>query len=212
MSADLPTDMVVGILDDALDRLTGRTEYLRELDAAVGDGDLGITVGRGAAAVREALRTATPADLEGVLITAASAFSRANPSTMAALVGTGLLAAAKGVAPGVLFSPALVPDILRAVYDRIAERGKADLGDKTVLDAIAPSIVAAANVAPGTLLAAMIDAAQSGLDATTNLPGRRGRAGWVGERGVGHPDPGAAFYVELLRAIAAAAESSAEPN
>jgi dihydroxyacetone kinase len=70
-----------------------------------------------------------------------------------------------------------------------------------ILDALAPSLDALAKAGPGQALHAMVAAAQAGVDSTTGSPGRRGRASWIGERRIGHPDPGVALYVELLTAI-----------
>ncbi|MFC7640693.1 DAK2 domain-containing protein [Streptosporangium lutulentum] len=131
---------VSAILDRALRSLAGRRDRLRDLDAAVGDGDLGITVDKGAAAIRAALAETPPDTLGALLRTAGAAFAGGNPSTMAALVGTGLLAAAKEVDGERELSPEIAVRIGDAAQRRIAERGKAAPGDKTVLDALAPSV------------------------------------------------------------------------
>ena len=174
---------------------------LRDLDAAVGDGDLGITVDKGSAAVRAALAAQPPGTVGELLRTSGAAFAKANPSTMAALVGAGLLAAAKTAGEEQEWTPQLAEKVGRAALARIAERGKAELGDKTVLDALSPSLDALSRAADGQALAEMIAAARSGVDATTGRAGRRGRAAWVGERGNGHPDPGATAYVLFLTCL-----------
>ena len=125
---------VGAILDQALLTLAGQRDHLRDLDAAVGDGDLGITVDRGAGAIRAALAETPPDTLGALLRTAGTAFAGGNPSTMAALVGTGLLAAAKEVDGERELSPEVAVRIGDSAQRRIAERGKAGLGDKTVLD------------------------------------------------------------------------------
>lgn len=197
----LRVDEVVAILDDALAILATHRDELRDLDAAVGDGDLGITIDKGSRAIRDALSDQPPPSIGELLRTSGAAFAKANPSTMAALVGAGLLNAAKVVADEVQWTPDVAERVGRAAMDRIAERGKAQLGDKTVLDAIAPSLDALHAERTGEALPAMVAAATGGLDATTGRPGRRGRAAWVGERGSGHPDPGAMAYVLFLQAL-----------
>lgn len=192
---------LAGVLDPTLARLAESRDELRDLDAALGDGDLGITVSKGCEAVRQrlaALCDPSPAD---VFRAAGAAFATANPSTMAALVGGALLAGAKVVAD----CPELVRDdvvrFARAAADSVASRGKAQLGDKTVLDAILPSLDALEAATDDAGLEAMVTAARRGVDDTAPLQSRRGRASWVGERGAGHPDPGATAYLRLLEAL-----------
>lgn len=204
MSAtQLTTAEVVALLDPALTALAAQRETLRDLDAAVGDGDLGITVDKGAQAVRAALAQQPPDTVADLLRTCGAAFAKANPSTMAALVGAGLLAAAKAVGDARTWTPEVAETVGRAVMGRIAERGKAQVGDKTVLDALAPSLDALTSAAAGERLERMVAAAQEGVTSTTGQAGRRGRAAWVGERGAGHPDPGATAYVMFLTSLRA---------
>jgi dihydroxyacetone kinase-like protein len=197
------------VLTRSLSALPAHADELRDLDAALGDGDLGITVSSGAAAVIKALdglpEEATVAD---VLLSAGKAFSTANPSTFAALTGGGLLAASKVMAGKTLVGKTEALEIGRAIAGRIAERGKSKLGDKTVLDALIPSLDALES-STGTgveLLAAMIATAQEQVDATAGLQSQKGRAAWVQERSVGHADPGATAYLRFLVALQAALE------
>jgi dihydroxyacetone kinase-like protein len=196
---------LVELLDAALPRLAGAQEELRALDAALGDGDLGITVSKGAEAVRAAVTALPDPTPAAVLKTAGSAFATANPSTMAALVGGGLLAAAKTVGDTDHLDRAAAGTIGRAAAERIAARGKAQPGDKTVLDALLPSLDVLESSAEGDAgtLQRMIAAAQRGVTDTAPLVSQRGRAAWVGERGAGTPDPGATAYLRLLEALAA---------
>ena len=191
-----------------LKRWANCSDELRDLDAAVGDGDLGITVRSGCEAVSARVRglaNPRPAD---VLKTAGAAFASANPSTMAALVGGALLAAAKALGDAETIDRAQAVAVLSAATDSIATRGKAQLGDKTMLDALAPSLDALKTAEDSLAVDAMIQAAQRGIDETTPLPSRRGRAAWVGERAIGHPDPGATAYVRFLQALRDAAKDS----
>jgi len=198
-AADLQS--VVHHLDRALTELAGHKDELRDLDAAVGDGDLGITISAGADAARAALADHPPVTVADLLKAVGAAFAKANPSTMGALVGAGMLAAAKEVGDAQQWDRDLALRVGRAAADRVAERGKAEPGDKTVLDAVLPSLAALANAEPGEGLAAMEVAARGGVESTTDRAGRKGRAAWVGERGVGHPDPGAMAYLYLLQSL-----------
>ena len=190
----------VAVLDTALAALAQQRDVLRDLDAAVGDGDLGITVDKGSQAIRAALSAQPPATIGELLRTSGAAFAKANPSTMAALIGAGLLAASKDMMDEQCWTPQIAEQIGRAAMARITDRGKAEIGDKTVLDALSPSLDALHAASEGDALATMIAAATAGRDATTNQAGRRGRAAWVGDRGNGHPDPGATAYVLFLTA------------
>lgn len=192
------------LLAAALPQLEGSRDELRDLDAAIGDGDLGITVADGAAAILRDLPGGDgPVSPAQVLRGAASAFSAANPSTFSALVAGGLLAAAKQLGDANEMDRAAAIGILTAAIERIAQRGKSAAGDKTILDAMAPSVVALSNgPADGAkTLSLMVSAARAGVESTTGLVSRRGRAAWVGERSIGHPDGGATAFLRLLEAL-----------
>ncbi|MCU1408366.1 MAG: dhaL [Microbacteriaceae bacterium] len=195
-----------GLLDRTLLSMPAHSDELRALDAAIGDGDLGITVSAGSTAAREAMNALDDtADVRAVLQTLAQAFSTANPSTFAALVGGGLLAAAKTVGGKTSLDRDDTAVILDAVAARISERGKSKLGDKTVLDALIPSIQTLrthAGTAPETLDAMVVTARQH-VAATAALQSAKGRAAWVQERSIGQPDPGATAYLRFLEALRA---------
>jgi dihydroxyacetone kinase-like protein len=197
---------MVALLDAALERLAQSRDELRQLDAALGDGDLGITVEKGCAAVRAKLAELDDPSPVEVLRGAGGAFATANPSTFAALTGGGLLAAAKAVADTDDVTRDAALTIARAVADSITTRGKAQLGDKTVLDALVPSLEALerADGDDRAALAAMVEAARAGVTETASLESRRGRASWLQERSAGHPDPGATAYVRFLESLVAA--------
>ncbi|MDR5816295.1 DAK2 domain-containing protein [Caballeronia sp. LZ033] len=192
------------ILTRTLNALPAHADELRDLDAALGDGDLGITVQSGSVAVVKAL-AALPAEatLNETLLAAAKAFSTANPSTFAALIGGGLLAAAKTVNGKDALNRDDVLAIGQAVAGRIIERGKSQVGDKTVLDALVPSldVLAASQGSTSDALDAMIAKADEQVNATAAMQSRKGRAAWVQERSVGHADPGATAYLRFLQAL-----------
>ncbi len=191
------------LLIGALTRLAASRDELRDLDAAIGDGDLGVTVGDGSLAAAAALAALEPDPTPAlVLKTVGLTVARANPSTFSALAMGGLLAAAKelGDAPDVDADTGL--RAARAAADSIATRGKSAVGDKTVLDALVPSLDAAA-AAPDAPLAAALDAARDGVERTRGLVSQRGRAAWVGERTAGHADGGATAWVRILEAVQA---------
>jgi dihydroxyacetone kinase-like protein len=192
------------ILTRALGALPAHADELRDLDAALGDGDLGITVQSGSAAVVKALGALPEeATLNEIMLAAAKAFSTANPSTFAALVGGGLLVAAKTVKDKDAIGRDEALAIGQAVAARIIERGKSQVGDKTVLDALVPSldVLAASQGSATDTLDAMIGKASEQVSATATLQSKKGRAAWVQERSIGHADPGATAYVRFLEAL-----------
>jgi len=196
------------LLRQALPALAAHEDRLRDLDAALGDGDLGITVRSGCTAIVESLDALpSEAGIDEILRAAGKAFATANPSTFAALIGGGLLAAAKVVPSTDALDRVGAGAIVRAVTDRIVERGKAQLGDKTILDALVPTLAildADDDSSSAEVVGTMRDLAHERVEETAALKSVRGRAAWVGERGVGHPDPGATAYALLLDELATA--------
>lgn len=191
------------LLDGALAGLESAAEELRELDAALGDGDLGITVGKGCAAVRAKLVELDDPSPAEVLRSAGTAFATANPSTLAALVGGGLLAAAGAVGDAASFGRDEALRVGRAAASSIQTRGKAELGDKTILDALVPSLDALDGAEGDSAIDAMVAAARSGVEATAGKQSQRGRASWLRERSIGRPDPGATAYIRFLESVQA---------
>jgi dihydroxyacetone kinase-like protein len=190
------------LLDRALELVAKNEDELRDLDSAIGDGDLGITVSRGAQAARRSIASLPPGATPSEIIrTLATAIASANPSSFAALVATGLLAASRSVAASDSLTASDVITMAQQVIPAIANRGKAEVGDKTVLDALVPSIAALEAAAPDGALEAMIAAARKGIEDTASAVSRKGRAAWLGERTIGHPDPGATAYLRFLEAL-----------
>ena len=190
------------LLDRALELLAKNEDELRDLDSAIGDGDLGITVSRGAEAARKSIAALPPAANPSEVIRAvATTIASANPSSFSALVATGLLAASRSVAGTESLTAADVVTMAQQAIPAIAKRGKAEIGDKTVLDALIPSIAALEADPSDGALEAMIAAAQKGIADTAGGVSRKGRAAWLGERTIGHPDPGATAYLRFLEAL-----------
>jgi dihydroxyacetone kinase-like protein len=180
-------------------------DHLTELDAAIGDADHGSNMDRGMRAAVAALDESRPA-------TAAALFSKVGMTLVSTVGG------ASGPLFGTLFmrmagplgdaentSAGAVAAALRAGLGGVVDRGKAGPGDKTMYDALAPA-VDALDAALGddeplsTALKHARDAAAAGRDATTPMLARKGRASYLGERSVGHQDPGATTVALLLEA------------
>ena len=207
MKSAIDGSAVVAVVARVAERMDELRDYLTRLDGAVGDGDLGITASKGAAALQEYLSTNPPGDDLGKFFSRMGmAFNRAASSTMGTLIATALMRAGKEASGLASLDAATLASMLIAADTGVQERGKAKLGDKTVVDALHPAAEAfAAAVERGDSLGAageaMLDAAREGRDAVIPLRSKIGRAAWVGERTVNQPDPGTVLLVQVLEAI-----------
>lgn len=191
------------------ERVLAHETLLTDLDAAIGDGDHGTNMARGLNAVAEGLKTSAPATLEAVLRAAGLSMVTAVGGASGPLYGTFFLRCGAALGPEPEVESVQLADALRAGLKGIVERGKAATGDKTLIDALAPGLEAfEAALAGGERLSdaalAASTAAARGRDDTKPLMARRGRAAYLGERSIGHIDPGAASMALLLEALAAA--------
>jgi dihydroxyacetone kinase-like protein len=182
-------------------------EELTALDAAIGDADHGINMDRGFAAVAADLRVSPPADIASALKAAAMALIRTVGGAAGPLYGTFFLRASAACAgKAELFSADWVAAFRQGV-EGVRQRGKAEPGDKTMLDTLLPAAeamreaVEAGQELPEVLRRAE-GAAEAGMKATIPLQARKGRASYLGERSVGHQDPGAASAHLMIRAAA----------
>ena len=185
---------------------TAHHETITGLDQAMGDGDLGITAAKMADALQEYAKNSPGGDLGKWLAGAGMAVNRAASSTMGTLLATALMRAGKEARGLSELTPGILAAMLTAADTGIQERGKAKLGDKTVVDALHPAAetFAAAVDAGASLKEAgqkMLAAAREGRDRVTPLKSSTGRASWVGERTIGLVDPGCEMLVILLEAI-----------
>jgi dihydroxyacetone kinase-like protein len=184
---------------------------LNTLDREIGDGDHGENLDRGFQAVLPKLGDPTAAGTPAeVLKTLASTLISTVGGAAGPLYGTAYLKAAGAVSGAAELDSAGVVALLTAARDGIVLRGKAELGDKTMIDAWTPAVDAAveanaAGAAPEQVLAAAADAAEAGAVATEPLVARKGRASYLGERAIGHRDPGAQSSALILRCAADAA-------
>jgi dihydroxyacetone kinase-like protein len=182
-------------------------QQLTELDSAVGDGDFGISLDRGFTAVQAELSANPPADLRSVFQNAATVLIRTMGGTSGPLLGTFFLRAAAACAGKSELAPGDVVALFQAGVDGIQQRGKAALGDKTMLDALLPAVDAMRGaLEAGNGLAEILDrgaaAAEAGMQATTTMQARKGRGSYLGDRSVGHQDPGATGAHLLLKTAA----------
>jgi dihydroxyacetone kinase-like protein len=184
--------------------------YLIELDRAIGDSDHGENMDRGFQAVLEKLAETPPATPGAALkLTAMTLMSKVGGAA-GPLYGTAFLRAATSLGDVAEVAPEVLAKALVAARDGIVARGKAESGDKTMVDAWTPAAQAAEAAAAGggsllEVLVAAAEAAEAGAVATDPLVARKGRASYLGERSAGHRDPGAASSALILRAAVGAA-------
>lgn len=188
--------------------VVARRQDLMELDRQIGDGDHGENMARGFTAVVAKLDelAAEPATIADVLKLVATTLMSTVGGASGPLYGTAYLRAAKVTAVPSL-DAAGVADLIGAALEGIVARGKATTGEKTMVDAWTPAadaarIVAETGGSAAAALAAAAAAAEQGAEATTPMLATKGRASYLGERSIGHQDPGATSTAMILAAAA----------
>jgi phosphoenolpyruvate---glycerone phosphotransferase subunit DhaL len=180
-------------------------DLLTDLDAAIGDGDHGANMDRGMRAVLVALDDTRPATAAALLNKVGMTLVSTVGGASGPLFGTFFLRAGASFGDTAEISLAQLAAALRAGLEGIVARGKAEAGDKTMYDALAPAVHALDSAVSESLdkadaLKLALVAAENGRDATTPMLARKGRASYLGERSVGHQDPGATTVALLMAA------------
>lgn len=193
-------------LENTAGVLAENKAYLTQLDSAIGDADHGTNMDRGFSKVLEKLPTVADKDIGNILKTVGMTLISTVGGASGPLYGTffmrsGMAADAKEELDG----EDLV-NLLQAGVDGVVMRGRANLGDKTMIDALTPALEALkAGVAEGQstkdALAAAVSAAEQGMKDTIPLQAKKGRASYLGERSIGHQDPGATSSYLILNTL-----------
>ncbi|MEU9997110.1 dihydroxyacetone kinase subunit DhaL [Streptomyces sp. NPDC050848] len=178
----------------AVDREAG---HLTELDSAIGDADHGANLKRGFTAVTEVLEKEPPATPGAVLVLAGRQLISTVGGASGPLYGTLLRRTGKALGEAESVTRQDLAAALATGVAAVGQLGGAQVGDKTMLDALVPAAEAL-----GDSFAAARDAAEGGALATVPLRARKGRASYLGERSVGHQDPGATSSALLIAALA----------
>lgn len=212
MTSQLSLEGVLDWLLGLRDVFVDSKEYLTQLDAAIGDADHGINMARGFSAVFDVLQQ-PPADIGAAFKLTSMTLIKTVGGAAGPLYGTFFLRAAAPTADKTRLDPAAVGAFFEAGIGGILQRGKAERGDKTMVDALLPALDAMkAELAGGTsgagepsiseLIRCAVSAAEDGMKATIPLVARKGRASYLGERSKGHQDPGATSSYLMLKAAA----------
>ncbi|ESW87500.1 MULTISPECIES: dihydroxyacetone kinase subunit DhaL [unclassified Mesorhizobium] len=194
-------DEIAAAIDADKDRLC-------QLDGVIGDADHGIAMALGFSAARDALAQLDLAATEptALLNTAAKSFLNAVGASSGPLYATAFMRGAAAVKGKAILEDADIIAMLRAMAQGIQDRGKAELGEKTMVDAWLPAAQAAgaaqeAGKSLSESLEAALAAAERGAEATKDMIAAKGRSSRLGERSLGHMDPGAASAVTIIRAM-----------
>ena len=180
------------------DIVTERTDELREVDAQMGDGDLGLTMHKGYSALPDLIReNAEPGDIGKTLMKSGMKMASVVPSTMGTLMSSGVMEGGKALKGKSEIGPAELSTYLTAFAAGIQKRGKCALGDRTILDAVdAGAKKAAAAVEAGaadleTVINAAVEGAAEGVEATKEMTPKFGKAAVFAAKAIGTPDQGA---------------------
>jgi dihydroxyacetone kinase-like protein len=201
------TETVTRWMHECAASIAEQRDYLTQLDAAIGDADHGTNMNRGFTAVEakmDGLDSGTPPGR--ALVQAGSTLVSTVGGASGPLWGSALRRAGKALGDAETFDAAQLVEALQAALDGIVELGAAEPGDKTIVDALGPAVAALrAAVEQGKPLAAAVTdartAAEEGMHATVPMQARKGRASYLGERSVGHQDPGATSTTLIMAAL-----------
>jgi dihydroxyacetone kinase-like protein len=203
------TSAVSGWVREFARLVAANKDELTELDSAIGDADHGANMDRGMAAVVVALDAEAPGTPAALLKRTGMTLVSKVGGASGPLYGTAFLRMAAAAGDADSLDAQGFAKVLRAGLDGVVARGKAEAGDKTMYDALAPAVDAldtalAAGQSLHDALQTAVDAAEKGRDATIPMVARKGRASYLGERSAGHQDPGATSVTLLLAAAATA--------
>lgn len=182
-------------------RMRAERDALCALDGVIGDADHGIAMELGMTAAAEAVAVMSGATLQDLFNAAAKTFLNAVGASSGPLYATAFLRAGKAAGPRAAMPRSEGALIIAAMAEGIAQRGKAEPGQKTMLDAWAPAAAAARS---GATMAEIAAAAEAGAASTAGMIASLGRAARLGERSRGHCDPGAVSAAMIVRGIAGA--------
>jgi dihydroxyacetone kinase-like protein len=203
MKLNITTDDVIAILNGMVDDIETGEHYLNDVDSALGDGDHGMSMAMGFRAVRQKLPELAGQDIGTILKIVGVTLVSSVGGSAGPLYGTMFLRAAAAIGPKAECDVADLVNAGDAAAKGLSDRGQCQIGDKTLLDIVAPAVEALkSSHARGSdlteALEGSLNAGRQALESTRNMICRRGRFSRFGERSIGHLDPGAASALLLL--------------
>jgi dihydroxyacetone kinase-like protein len=198
----ITAEQVIRFIEGVAARIKEHRDELVQLDSAIGDADHGINMDRGFTMVLEKLPTVADKDIGTILKTVGMTLVSTVGGASGPLYGTAFIRAGMALADRYELTPAEVVAALEAALEGIMARGKAQRGEKTMVDAIGPGVdvLKEAQASGEDFVSAMrraVAATEAGMKATIPMLATKGRASYLGQRSIGHQDPGAtsSFYI-----------------
>lgn len=197
---------VIQILQEIAHKIEAEKDFLTKLDQPIGDSDHGINMARGFGEVEKKLPTLEGKDIGTILKTVGMTLVSTVGGASGPLYGSAFLKAGMACAGKEELDLSEFLSVLETATEAVKQRGKSTTEEKTMLDAMVPSLEAMhTKLEEGgdakAVLSAGVDAAWKGVEHTKDLVATKGRASYVGERGIGHQDPGATSYSDMLEVI-----------
>jgi dihydroxyacetone kinase-like protein len=200
----ITTAEIVRFVDLFAERIHAARDELTTLDSAIGDADHGINMDRGMTAVHELLPTLADGDVGSLFKQSGMKLISTVGGASGPLYGTFFLRLGTALAGVSDVTPEQLAEAFKAGLDGVIARGKAELEDKTMVDAMTPAVAALQDGAAGSWTDALAEAARAaaaGRDKVTPLVARKGRASYLGDRSAGHQDPGATSTTILFESL-----------
>jgi dihydroxyacetone kinase-like protein len=200
----ITTAEIVRFVDLFAERIHAARDELTALDSAIGDADHGINMDRGMTAVHELLPTLADGDVGSLFKQSGMKLISTVGGASGPLYGTFFLRLGTALAGVSDVTPQQLAEAFKAGLDGVIARGKAELEDKTMVDAMTPAVAALQDGAAGSWTDALAEAARAaaaGRDKVTPLVARKGRASYLGDRSAGHQDPGATSTTILFESL-----------
>lgn len=197
---------VIEILGRIAEVMEENKQFLTDLDAAIGDGDHGINMSRGFHAVRDKLQDFKSSNIGEILKTAGMALVSNVGGAAGPLYGTAFMKAGMAVDGKEELSISDFVIMMKAALEGMKMRGKAELEDKTIIDAIEKALDALNHaiekgLTPEQAMKEAVDAAYEGVEHTKDIIAKKGRSSYLAERSIGHQDPGATSCALILKTI-----------
>ena len=197
---------VIRILQEIAHKIEAEKDFLTKLDQPIGDSDHGINMARGFGEVEKKLPTLEGKDIGTILKAVGMTLVSTVGGASGPLYGSAFLKAGIACAGKEELDLSEFLSVLETATEAVKQRGKSTTEEKTMLDAMVPSLEAMhTKLEEGgdakAVLSAGVDAAWKGVEHTKDLVATKGRASYVGERGIGHQDPGATSYSDMLEVI-----------
>ncbi len=194
------------ILKAVASDLKTHADELRELDAKAGDGDLGVTIELAGKGMADYLGSSTESDPGKLLAQCGLAINKVSPSTFGTILASAFMGAGKAVTGKTILDMGNLVAAGEGGIENIRKRGKAEAGDKTLLDSLIPAVEAlkkgvSAGTETGEIVRAVVTAAEEGMKSTVNMKAKFGRAQWFTEGSIGIQDGGATAMYYIIKSF-----------